>query len=71
MNSTDQNLFFDQTSNKCNIMGVIVLEKTNEQTLRDVFGKRAPNLWYRLRCKMVKILDRYYFKEMDEIELET
>lgn len=50
-------------------MGVIILEKTDEATMRDVFGKRAPNLWFRLRSKMVKIIDRYYFKEIEAAEL--
>ncbi len=49
-------------------MGVIVLEKTDAETLRDVFGKRAPKLWFRFRSCMVKIFDRYYFKEMADLD---
>lgn len=36
MNTTDKNVWFDQVSNRCNIMGAIVFEKTDPENIREV-----------------------------------
>lgn len=50
-------------------MGVILLDKTDENNIREIFAKRMTSRFFRLRSKMVKILDAYYFKELSNEEL--
>lgn len=69
LNSTDKNVFYDQETNRCHIMGVILLDKTDENNIREIFAKRMTSRFFRLRSKMVKILDAYYFKELSNEEL--
>ena len=37
LNATDKNVFYDQESNRCHIMGIILLEKTEAETVRPCF----------------------------------
>ena len=37
LNSVDTNVFLDQVSNRCHIMGILRTEKTNEDTFREIF----------------------------------
>ena len=50
-------------------MGVLVLDKTNVEALKYIFGQQMPSKWLRLRSKMVKVFDQYYFKELEPREL--
>jgi len=50
-------------------MASLVFEKCDQSVIRDVFQTRMVRDWPRLRSKMVKILDKWYFKEMDKEEL--
>ena len=70
LNATDKNVFYDQETNRCHIIGTILLEKTDADTVRDVIASRMTSKFYRLRSKMVKILDSYYFKEFEPNELK-
>lgn len=36
-NSVDTNVYLDQISNRCHIMGILRTEKTNEDTFREIF----------------------------------
>lgn len=47
-----------------------MIEKTDAETVRDVIAERMTSKFYRLRSKMVKILDSYYFKEFKADELK-
>ncbi len=73
LNATDKNVFYDQETNRCHIIGTILLERTDADTVRDVIASRMTSKFYRLRSKMVKILDSYYFKELspDELKLQV
>jgi len=64
LNSIDKNVWYDQTTNRCNIMSMVVLERTTDANLHEIFVKRMHSQYVRMRCKMVKIGDQYYFKEM-------
>ena len=46
------------------------MDQTSEEHLRDIFQKRMPAAWQRMRCKVVKVLDTYYYKEMHGEELK-
>ena len=70
LNATDKNVFYDQETNRCHIIGTILLERTDADTVRDVIAERMTSKFYRLRSKMVKILDSYYFKELSSDELK-
>ena len=70
LNATDKNVFYDQETNRCHIIGTILLERTDADTVRDVIAERMTSKFYRLRSKMVKILDSYYFKELNPDELK-
>jgi hypothetical protein len=37
LNSVDLNTFYDQTSNRCNIMAALLFDHCDESVLRDVF----------------------------------
>ena len=69
LNSTDKNCFFDFNSNRCNIMSLVILERCDERHMRKFFSEKLSNDWSRMRSKVVKVLDSYYFKEMDGEEL--
>ena len=71
LNSTDSNVFFDQKSNRCNIMGALILKKCEPETFRNVIVNKMPVQYKRFRSKMVKVLDRYYFKEIKGEELQS
>jgi len=60
-NSVDTNVFLDQISNRCHIMGILRTEKTNEDTFREIFQRRMTKRYSRFRSKVVKILDSYFF----------
>ncbi len=45
-------------------MSMVILEKCDEAHLRSLFQIKLANDWSRFRSKMVKIFDKYYFKEM-------
>jgi len=64
MGTTDKNTWYDQESNRCNIMSVLILARTDESTLRQTFQHKLATDWQRFRCKMVKVLDSYYFQEL-------
>ena len=37
LNYTDKNVFYDQTSNRCNIMAGLIIERCDEQAIREIF----------------------------------
>lgn len=69
MNTVDTNLWFDQTTNRCNIMGTTIFEKCDADFMRKVLLERWTKRFARMRSKVVKRLDNYYFKEMTAEEL--
>ena len=71
LNSTDKNSFYDQESNRCNIMAALIFEKCDEEVLKEIFGKKMPEKWCRFRSCMKKVLDQYYFKELSPSELRS
>jgi len=38
LNATDKNVFYDQETNRCHIIGTILLERTDADTVRDVIA---------------------------------
>ena len=38
LNATDKNVFYDQESNRCHIMGIILLEKTEAETVSHILS---------------------------------
>lgn len=38
LNATDKNVFYDQETNRCHIIGTILLERTDADTVRDVIS---------------------------------
>lgn len=70
LNSSDKNVFYDQESNRCQIMAFIVVERSSEEELRRTFEHKMLSQNVRLRSKIVKIMDTYYFKELTKHELE-
>ena len=51
-------------------MAALVLEKCEPENVRAIWIERMSKQWKRMRSKMVKVLDNYYFKEMKGEELE-
>lgn len=51
-------------------MACLLFEKCEEEVLREVFQKKMVEKGRRYRSKMVKILDNYYFKELEKSELD-
>lgn len=41
MNTTDKNVFYDQTTNRCNIMAGLVIQKCGDKELKGI-GLRLP-----------------------------
>jgi len=70
LNSSDKNVFYDQESNRCQIMAFIIVERSTEEELRKTFEHKLYSQNVRLRSKIVKIMDTYYFKELTKHELE-
>lgn len=71
VNTTDKNVWYDQESNRCNIMSCLILTKTTEEDLRNTFQHKMSRDWKRFRCTMLKILDTYYLKELKGDELKA
>lgn len=69
-NTTDRHFYYDLDKASCNCIAPIPMDKTSEEHLRLIFRKKMPEVWQRMRCKVVKILDTYYYKEMRGEELE-
>lgn len=70
INTTDKNVWYDQQSNRCNIMSALILDKCDEAHLRKIFQKKVTEDWVRFRSRMVKVLDSYYLKELKSDELK-
>jgi len=70
MNSVDQSCWHDNESNRVNIMACLVFSKCKTETLTEVIQRRMIQKFTRLRCSVVKVLDRYYFKELTPADLE-
>ena len=70
INVVDKNVWYDQESNRCNIMSIVYLEKTTEAEMKKYFQHKMSTLHKRFRCKMVKVLDTYYFDEFKGEELK-
>lgn len=68
LNATDTNMWYDQTTNRCNVMASLIFDKCDESVIREVFQNKMPQDRFRLRAKLVKILDNYYFKELPKEE---
>ena len=51
-------------------MAALVFEKCSEDILRDVFQHKMVKSRSRMRSRMVKILDNYYFQELPQEELQ-
>jgi hypothetical protein len=51
-------------------MAFIVVERSSEEELRRTFEHKMLSQNVRLRSKIVKIMDTYYFKELTKHELE-
>lgn len=49
-------------------MGVLILDKTDSDNLRKIYTQ-VTTTWFRFRSRMVKIMDQYYFKELNKEEL--
>ena len=62
-------MWYDQASNRCNIMSFAIVERTDEELLKKVFSEKLSASFQRMRSKMVKIADTYFFKEMSGDEL--
>jgi hypothetical protein len=69
LNYNDKNVFYDQVSNRCQIMCAILIEKSDEDTLRQSFEKKLQKDHLRFRCSMTKVADTYYFKELTQNQL--
>ena len=70
LNQVDKNVFYDQESNRCNIMASLLFEKCSHKVLEDVFLHKMVAARSRFRSRMVKILDNYYFQELPKDELQ-
>jgi hypothetical protein len=64
INLMDKNVFYDQVSNRCQIMCGILIEKSDERTLRETFEEKLLRDNLRFRCCMTKVADNYYLKEL-------
>jgi len=51
-------------------MAFIVLERSTEEELRRTFQRKLFSQNVRLRSKIVKIMDSFYFKELTKNELD-
>lgn len=52
-------------------MGVLVLKPCEATALKDVLVGKMPVQYKRFRSKMVKVMDQYYFKELEGDELKS
>lgn len=50
-------------------MAGLIFERCEPDSIRDIMGKKMPTDWPRMRSKVIKVLDNYYFKEMKGEEL--
>lgn len=50
-------------------MSLVILERCDEKHMRKFFSEKLSKDWSRMRSKVVKVLDSYYFKEMEGLEL--
>ena len=64
LNATDTNMWFDQESNRCNVMAALLFNKCSYDQIRTIFMETLPNDRSRFRSRLVRILDSYYFKEL-------
>ena len=69
LNSMDKNLYYDQVTNRCNIFGCVIFTKTTPEAIREIMGKRYAGQYTRMRSRVVKKFDNYYFKEITGDEL--
>jgi len=51
-------------------MAFIIVERSTEEELRRTFQQKLFSQNVRLRSKIVKIMDTYYFKELTKDELD-
>lgn len=70
MNSMDQSCWYDNESNRVNIMALQIFTHCKTETLTEVIQRRMVQKFKRMRCSVTKVLDRYYFKELGSAELE-
>jgi hypothetical protein len=66
----DKNLYYDQVTNRCNIFGCVIFTKTTPEAIREIIGKRYAGQYTRMRSRVVKKFDNYYFKEITGDELK-
>lgn len=71
MNSTDKNVFYDQETNRCNVLAALVFEKMKAEDFAPVVEEDLPRIYKRFRSKVVKVMDNYYFKELRPEELKS
>jgi len=45
-------------------MAGTVFERCDPQGIIDIFGRKMPYEWKRMRSRIIKVLDNYYFKEL-------
>lgn len=45
LNTIDKNVFYDQVSNRCNIVAAVVFERTSAEAVREILQRRLPNKW--------------------------
>jgi hypothetical protein len=51
-------------------MAGLVFNKCDPEGIKKLIGTKMPGQWVRMRSKIVKILDNFYFKEMKGDELK-
>lgn len=61
----DELFIFDDEKNVANIVSVLITEKFDYEEMKTSIYKKAMR-YKRFRSKVIKILGRYYFKEMSE-----
>ena len=68
----DKNVFFDQTTNRCNIVAGLEFERFDiKAKFKDHFVNTLTTRYPRLRSKLIKVLDNYYWKEFTPEELKV
>lgn len=65
MNAADTFLWYDTVENRCNVMASFLMDKHDGKATQNAYRNILPKKFRRFRSKMVKILDNYYFKELE------
>ena len=70
LNSSDTALWYDSQDNRCNVMCCFLVERHDGKALHNAYRNKLPTAFKRFRCRMVKVLDKWFFKELPADELK-